>query len=276
MLRLRATAFPLHFHPRPRPHPPYYGTSPPPVDIPFSPLKRPLPLPSPFPPPRPHSLPPPLHPLAQYPPPPRSACPGVPTTGYPGGLKARTAREQWEQDPRKLLWNAVNGMLPKNKSREARLAKLKIFPEADHPFGDLPLVPYVPPVRALRDQGIGWPLPRGFEPVNPERYRFRVMTSPQLQLQATRGGGAGGAGARGDEARRPDVGIDDLLTEEERRLLAAAAAAPAVPAVPSSQPAAAGALPSAGAGRGGRARVGAAGADAPSPKAGGRGGKAPR
>ncbi len=38
--------------------------------------------------------------------------------GYPGGLRTRTAQEQWEKDPRDILRNAVSGMLPKNKSRE--------------------------------------------------------------------------------------------------------------------------------------------------------------
>ncbi|GLC44274.1 54S ribosomal protein L13 [Pleodorina starrii] len=132
-------------------------------------------------------------------------------TGFPGGLRARTAQEQWEKDPRKLIWNAVNGMLPKNKSREARMDKLKIFAEGEHPFEDFPLVPYVPKPRVLVDRGLGWPVPQGFEPANLERYAFRLRTTPRLQ---------GGAG-------RPTLAIDDLLTEEERAALAVAEAAAA-------------------------------------------------
>lgn len=176
-------------------------------------------------------------------------------TGYPGGLRTRTAQEQWEKDPRDILRNAVNGMLPKNKSREARLEKLKIFPEADHPFEGFPLVPHVPPPRKLRDLGLGWPVPQGFEPANPDRYAFRILTSPSLQpqrpaspppthpqqqqqqqgLPATAGtvseaasttaaAGAAAASPAGPRFRprpRPVVSIDDLLTEEERRALAA-------------------------------------------------------
>ncbi|KAG2429557.1 hypothetical protein HXX76_010792 [Chlamydomonas incerta] len=47
-----------------------------------------------------------------------------------------------------------------------------------------PLVPYVPPPRRLQDRGLGWPLPQGFEPANPERYAFRLRTSPSLQAAA--------------------------------------------------------------------------------------------
>ena len=35
-------------------------------------------------------------------------------SGYVGGLKRRTAREQMERDPRKVVLKAVRGMLPKN------------------------------------------------------------------------------------------------------------------------------------------------------------------
>lgn len=94
-------------------------------------------------------------------------------------------------------------MLPKNKTRLHRLDKLKVFPESEHPFTDFDLVPFVPPPRRLRDQSLGWPMPAGFEPVNPDRYGFRVMTM--------------GQGARSEA--RPDVDIGDLLTAEERARL---------------------------------------------------------
>ena len=60
--------------------------------------------------------------------------------GLPGGLKERTAIDQWDRDPTKILKDAVKGMLPKNKTQVYRLEKLKIFPEAEHPFTDFDLV----------------------------------------------------------------------------------------------------------------------------------------
>lgn len=38
-------------------------------------------------------------------------------TGYPGGLKERTARQMFEKKPDAILREAVLGMLPKNNLR---------------------------------------------------------------------------------------------------------------------------------------------------------------
>jgi hypothetical protein len=48
--------------------------------------------------------------------------------GYPGGLRTRTATQQWEKDPCQILLKAVSGMLPKNKSREVRQSTAKRCP----------------------------------------------------------------------------------------------------------------------------------------------------
>lgn len=53
-------------------------------------------------------------------------------SNYPGGLYSRTMREQKEQDPTKLFYKAVRGMLPDNKLREQRLARLKIYAGSEH------------------------------------------------------------------------------------------------------------------------------------------------
>lgn len=45
-------------------------------------------------------------------------------------------------------------MLPKNNLRKFRLRKLKLFPDENHPFHDVPLMKWVPPYRKLRDRGI--------------------------------------------------------------------------------------------------------------------------
>ena len=54
-------------------------------------------------------------------------------SGYPGGLRSRTLREQLERRPTEVLRKAVKGMLPRNKLGRAQLTKLKIYAGADHP-----------------------------------------------------------------------------------------------------------------------------------------------
>lgn len=53
-------------------------------------------------------------------------------SGFPGGLKQRTLTEQMEADPTEIILHAVRGMLPVNKLRDGRLARLKIYAGADH------------------------------------------------------------------------------------------------------------------------------------------------
>ena len=54
-------------------------------------------------------------------------------SGYPGGLKQRTLREQLERRPTEVLRAAVKGMLPRNKLARRQLLKLKIYAGAEHP-----------------------------------------------------------------------------------------------------------------------------------------------
>lgn len=54
-------------------------------------------------------------------------------TGYPGGIRHRTVREQRERDSRRIISSAVSGMLPKNNLRRERLAHLKLYRGAEHP-----------------------------------------------------------------------------------------------------------------------------------------------
>lgn len=53
-------------------------------------------------------------------------------SNYPGGLKQITLRKQMEKDPTEVLLHAIRGMLPVNKLRDGRLARLKIYADADH------------------------------------------------------------------------------------------------------------------------------------------------
>jgi large subunit ribosomal protein L13 len=54
-------------------------------------------------------------------------------TGYPGGLRERTAEEVRRLDSRRLIIEAVTGMLPKNSLRAERLKHLKVYATAEHP-----------------------------------------------------------------------------------------------------------------------------------------------
>ena len=47
-------------------------------------------------------------------------------SGYPGGVKKRTLKEFFEQDPDDLFQKIVSGMLPKNKLRPLMLKHLKM------------------------------------------------------------------------------------------------------------------------------------------------------
>lgn len=57
-------------------------------------------------------------------------------SGYPGGFKETTFEKMIERDPRKIIRQAVSGMLPKNKLRDGRLARLKVFVDDKHPYGE--------------------------------------------------------------------------------------------------------------------------------------------
>ena len=57
-------------------------------------------------------------------------------SGYPGGFKEIPFERQLKKDPTKIILWAVKGMLPKNKLRARRLARLKIFADANHPYED--------------------------------------------------------------------------------------------------------------------------------------------
>ncbi|WP_025324537.1 50S ribosomal protein L13 [Deferrisoma camini] len=54
-------------------------------------------------------------------------------SGYPGGIKGRTARQMLERKPEDVLRLAVKGMLPKNILGRNMLRKLKIYAGPEHP-----------------------------------------------------------------------------------------------------------------------------------------------
>jgi|TARA_B100001142_G_scaffold328781_1_gene389858 large subunit ribosomal protein L13 len=54
-------------------------------------------------------------------------------SGYPGGMKIRTYREQKEKRPEVILEKAVKGMLPKGPLGRQMFSNLKVYTGPDHP-----------------------------------------------------------------------------------------------------------------------------------------------
>lgn len=54
-------------------------------------------------------------------------------SGYPGGLRVRTAGREMAESPERLLRKAVEGMLPKNRLGRSLATKLKVYRGPDHP-----------------------------------------------------------------------------------------------------------------------------------------------
>ncbi len=54
---------------------------------------------------------------------------------YPGGFKETTWQRQMEKDSTKIITDAVKNMLPNNKSRDARIARLYVYKNSVHKHG---------------------------------------------------------------------------------------------------------------------------------------------
>ena len=63
-------------------------------------------------------------------------------SGYPGGLRSRTLREQLDRRPTEVLRTAVRGMLPKNRLSRKQLTKLKVYAGPEHPHQAQRPVPF--------------------------------------------------------------------------------------------------------------------------------------
>uniref|UniRef100_A0A0D3G4Y2 50S ribosomal protein L13 n=1 Tax=Oryza barthii TaxID=65489 RepID=A0A0D3G4Y2_9ORYZ len=72
-------------------------------------------------------------------------------TGYIGHLKERRLKDQMEKDPTEVIRKAVMRMLPRNRLRDDRDRKLRIFSGNEHPFHDRPLEPFMMPRRQVRE-----------------------------------------------------------------------------------------------------------------------------
>ncbi len=54
-------------------------------------------------------------------------------SGYEGGLREERAKDVRQQNPVRLMEEAVRGMLPKTKLGDAMYRKLKVYAGGDHP-----------------------------------------------------------------------------------------------------------------------------------------------
>ncbi len=56
-------------------------------------------------------------------------------SGYPGGLKSISLRDQLKKFPDRVMHAAVWGMLPHNRMGRSVLKRLKVYAGPDHPHG---------------------------------------------------------------------------------------------------------------------------------------------
>ena len=54
-------------------------------------------------------------------------------SGYPGGLRATSWQTLLDEDPVKLVFDAVKGMVPKNRLGREIMGKLFVYAGAEHP-----------------------------------------------------------------------------------------------------------------------------------------------
>lgn len=54
-------------------------------------------------------------------------------SGYNGGVREERVKTVRQKDPRRILEEAVRGMLPKTKLGNAMYRKLKVYKTGDHP-----------------------------------------------------------------------------------------------------------------------------------------------
>jgi large subunit ribosomal protein L13 len=53
-------------------------------------------------------------------------------SGYPGGLKTKSLKEKMDDGSEFVIEHSIRGMLPVNKLRDGRLARLKVFKDEKH------------------------------------------------------------------------------------------------------------------------------------------------
>lgn len=54
-------------------------------------------------------------------------------TGYPGGIRETKAKDVMKNNPERIIFSAVRGMLPKTILGRQQITKLKVYSGPDHP-----------------------------------------------------------------------------------------------------------------------------------------------
>jgi large subunit ribosomal protein L13 len=54
-------------------------------------------------------------------------------SGYPGGLRATSWQSLMDENPEKLVFDAIRGMIPKNRLGRAQMDKLFVYASPEHP-----------------------------------------------------------------------------------------------------------------------------------------------
>ena len=54
-------------------------------------------------------------------------------SGYPGGLRATSWQSLMDNDPATLVFDAIKGMVPKNRLGRAQMGKLVVYAGTEHP-----------------------------------------------------------------------------------------------------------------------------------------------
>jgi large subunit ribosomal protein L13 len=54
-------------------------------------------------------------------------------SGYPGGLRSTSWQTLMDRDPETLVYEAIKGMVPKNRLGRAQMGKLFVYAGPDHP-----------------------------------------------------------------------------------------------------------------------------------------------
>lgn len=57
-------------------------------------------------------------------------------SGYPGGFKEVSIKKLMDENPKRIVEHAIEGMLPKNRLHAKRMKRLKIFEGEENPYKD--------------------------------------------------------------------------------------------------------------------------------------------